>query len=105
MDDLPNAIAAKERAWIARQIAHPAPVYILSDLRRLCGPNAKIRRLRRMLIRKGVLEQTVGKGRDHLVLFSKLTSMWPDLWHSIRRSWQEAEARLEDEQEEQDEAA
>lgn len=90
MTDHTRKLTEKDLDWVRRQLAHPSPVYLVSEMARLCGPHVNHRRLRRMLIRKGVIRAKVGKGRGHLVERSKLKTFWPELWLSIRTAWQES---------------
>lgn len=97
-------LTAQDVAWIRRQLEHPNPVHLVAELVRLCGPHMTHRRLRKMLIRKGVIDRTSRKGRDHLIMRSRLMAMWPELWTSVRRSWDESGKLAGDEPEDLDEA-
>jgi hypothetical protein len=102
----PRKPSPQEMAWIERQLAHPAPMYLLANLRRLCGPNMSQRWLRETLIQKGVLERNArgAKHREHVVSLSRLNALWPDFWFSIKSAWREAmkvaDARDDDDGEE-----
>lgn len=83
-------ITPRDLDWIQRQLKHPNPMYLVSELALLAGRNMSTRRLRRWLVRKGVIEERDGQGRNHLVPLSRLKALWPEWWISMKSAWAEA---------------
>ena len=83
-------LSTGDLAWVQEQLKHPAPIYLVSELVRLSGDKVTVRRMRRMLIRRGVIEGHL-LGKKALVSYSRLMALWPDLWWSIKRAWQEVD--------------
>lgn len=89
-------LTAKDVEWITRQFKHPKPMYLISELLRLCSPDVTQKFLRAALIRKQIVAARVGKGREHIVEYSRLMSIWPGFWWSARRAWTEARTATDD---------
>jgi hypothetical protein len=90
--------------WIREQLADPATMYTIAEMVRLCGGTVSTRRLRRILLEKGVIEGPSGKGKEHVILVDRLQEAWPDLWLSIARA-QKMKKRADDDAEYLGEAA
>lgn len=91
-----KALTAHDVSWIHRQFKHPKPAYLIAELLRLCNSDVKQEWLRNQLIRKGLIPLKIGKGREHIVYYSRLKSLWPEFWSSARAAWVTATTRDED---------
>lgn len=89
-------LTAQDVAWISRQFKHPKPAYLVAELLRLCSQDVKHEWLRTKLIEKGVIAPKIGKGREHVVYYSKLKALWPAFWLSAKRAWTDALSRSDE---------
>jgi hypothetical protein len=86
-------ISPSQLAWILRQVANPNPWFLVSELALLCGPDMPLHRLRRALIRKGVISKSESSRRQHMVSYDKLMLEWKECWYSICKKWEHATSR------------